>query len=129
MTVVARYEKPEVLGQVPLDGHAVIEASAGTGKTYTLEHLIVEILLAKQVPITEILVVTFTEKATGELRARVRHMLQRLLELRPEDGAKASVPDERCWVIGGEERKLLREALAAFDSATICTIHSSAAAC
>lgn len=124
MTVVARYPKPEVLAGIPLDRHAVIEASAGTGKTYTLEHLIVEILLAKRVPITEVLVVTFTEKATGELRARVRHMLQHLLDLRPEDGADASVPDERCWVIGDEERKLLHEALAAFDSATICTIHS-----
>jgi exodeoxyribonuclease V beta subunit len=31
---------------VPLDRHAVLEASAGTGKTFTLEHLVVELILS-----------------------------------------------------------------------------------
>jgi exodeoxyribonuclease V beta subunit len=124
MTAPVRYEKPSVLSQIPLDGHAVIEASAGTGKTYTLEHLIVEILLSTDTPVTEILVVTFTEKATGELRTRVRAKLAELLELRPEQSAGPDVPDERCWIIGDTERERLSKALAAFDSATISTIHA-----
>ena len=66
-----RYQKPVVLDQIPLAGHAVIEASAGTGKTYTLEHLIVQILLSTETKVGELLVVTFTEKATEIGRAHV----------------------------------------------------------
>ena len=40
-----RYRKPAVLAQVPRQGHVVLEASAGTGKTYALEHLVVELVL------------------------------------------------------------------------------------
>ena len=57
------YEKPAILDQIPLDSHAVIEASAGTGKTYTIEHLFVELLLTKGVLADSILVLTYTEKA------------------------------------------------------------------
>ena len=64
-----RVVRPAVLRGIPLDRHAVIEASAGTGKTFTLEHLVVELVLSTDVPIDRILVVTFTEKATNELRA------------------------------------------------------------
>ena len=63
---------------MPLDRHAVLEASAGTGKTFTLEHLVVELVLAGDVPVDRVLVVTFTEKATNELRLRVRAKLEEL---------------------------------------------------
>jgi len=53
---------------------ALIEASAGTGKTYTIENLVVEILLKTDATIDKILVVTFTEKATSELRARIARL-------------------------------------------------------
>ncbi|MCA9444599.1 MAG: UvrD-helicase domain-containing protein, partial [Candidatus Omnitrophica bacterium] len=52
---------------IDLTKHGVIEASAGTGKTYTLENLVVRILVEERVPIEKILLVTFTEKATGEM--------------------------------------------------------------
>jgi exodeoxyribonuclease V beta subunit len=55
-----RVVRPEVLRGLPLDRHAVIEASAGTGKTFTLEHLVVELLLATDVTLDRLLVVTFT---------------------------------------------------------------------
>ena len=67
----------------PLQGLRLIEASAGTGKTYTIANLYLRLLLEpypssgetlKPVPLTvdQILVVTFTEAATGELRDRIR---------------------------------------------------------
>ena len=52
---------------VDLSQHAMVEASAGTGKTYTIEQLVVRLL--KEEPdlhLENILLVTFTEKATGE---------------------------------------------------------------
>ena len=71
---------PEILSALPADGHALIEASAGTGKTYTLERIVVDLLLAEPTPaaIQEILVVTFTERATYELRSRVRGMIEHI---------------------------------------------------
>ena len=44
MSNLLRFKKPEILRQLPPDAHAVIEASAGTGKTYTLEHLVIDLL-------------------------------------------------------------------------------------
>ena len=61
----------------PLQGHQLIEASAGTGKTYTITNLYLRLLLdhseALQRPlaVNEILVLTFTIAATDELRQRI----------------------------------------------------------
>jgi exodeoxyribonuclease V beta subunit len=54
-----------------LAGKSAIEASAGTGKTYTLVLLVVRLLLERELPPSAILLATFTEAATLELRARV----------------------------------------------------------
>ena len=53
----------------------LVEAGAGTGKTYTIEHLVVDLLLRTDASLEEILVVTFTEKATTELRRRIRRLI------------------------------------------------------
>lgn len=55
--------------------NAVIEASAGTGKTFTLEHIVEELVVHRGYDIQEILLVTFTEKAAGELKDRIRKIL------------------------------------------------------
>ena len=72
----------------PLEGTNLIEASAGTGKTYTITGLFLRLVLEKNFSIDEILVVTFTEAATEELKDRIRRKLheatqafQRLNEL------------------------------------------------
>ena len=57
------------------DRLAVIEASAGTGKTFALVELVLELLLEQEIPLKSILLVTFTEKATAELRLRLRTKL------------------------------------------------------
>jgi hypothetical protein len=72
------YLRPSILDRLPAAGHAIIEASAGTGKTYAIEHLILELLRTTARTIEEILVVTFTDKATAELRARIRAAIERI---------------------------------------------------
>ena len=47
---------------------SMIEASAGTGKTFALVELVLELVLEQEIPLKKILLVTFTEKATTELK-------------------------------------------------------------
>lgn len=82
---------------------ALIEASAGTGKTFTIERLVLNRVQAG-VPIQELLLVTFTDKAAAELRDRVR----------------------TCLATEGGSEPQVRRALAGFDGATITTIHGFA---
>jgi exodeoxyribonuclease V beta subunit len=87
-----------------LDRHAVVEASAGTGKTHTLEGLVRDLLRSGKARLDQILLVTFTEKATGELKGRLRESLEKA----------------RDRADGGE---LFQAALDQFDQAPIYTIH------
>ncbi len=102
-----RERRRGILDEIAGGGHAVIEASAGTGKTWTLENLVVSAVVSGRVSLREILVVTFTDKGARELRSRVRSALEGML-----------------GTGGGEARARIEEALRAFDRATICTIHS-----
>ena len=70
--------KPLDLMTFPLDSLSLIEASAGTGKTYALANLYLRYLLEEKFSVEQILVVTFTEAATQELRDRIR---ARIIEL------------------------------------------------
>lgn len=60
---------------LPLHGVRLIEASAGTGKTFTLATLFTRLVVERQLRIGQILAVTFTEAATQELRRRIRERL------------------------------------------------------
>ncbi|HPO50649.1 MAG TPA: UvrD-helicase domain-containing protein, partial [Spirochaetota bacterium] len=62
--------------EIDIDKHNIIEASAGTGKTHTIQNLVVKILSEKDIDLREILIVTYTEKATGELKDRIRGELE-----------------------------------------------------
>lgn len=115
---VVRVARPKILDEIDPTQHAVIEASAGTGKTYTLEHLVVELVLVHEVPLEQILVVTFTDKATREMRERVRKKLRAILDATEDEG-----PDGT-WTIDAAARRRLRDALAVFDRAPISTIHA-----
>lgn len=115
--MVRHHPYPHILDQIPRDKNAVIEASAGTGKTFTLEHLIVDRVLAG-VPLERILVVTFTEKATAELRRRVR---AKLIEVRT---STRDDPEGPSWPIDEEAKGRLSLAERRFPSAAISTIHS-----
>lgn len=85
-----------VCNQIHYDKDAIIEASAGTGKTYTLQSIVLKLLLEKTIDsVKNLLLVTYTEKAAGELKDKIRTVLE-------EAGC---LPSD-------------------FDEVTICTIHS-----
>jgi len=113
------FERPRILDRVPRDRHTVIEASAGTGKTYTIEHLFIDLLLTQDCSIEHILVLTYTERAAGELRSRIRAMIERILSAAPS----AQTSGKSFWRIDDAARLKLKRSLFSFDKAPIHTIH------
>ena len=117
--------EPMNLCTTPLDGTTLIEASAGTGKTYTLTGLFVRLLLEKNLTVDQILVVTFTDAATEELRERIRKRLSDVAGVLAGD----LVADEELeWDLqarfgGTDAARRLELALRNFDLAQIFTIH------
>ncbi|HEX8975483.1 MAG TPA: UvrD-helicase domain-containing protein [Solirubrobacteraceae bacterium] len=119
----------DVCGPLP-SGVTVLEASAGTGKTYTIAALAAR-YVADGLPLERLLLVTFTRMATGELRERVRERLvsaerglaRALAGVDPSDDPVLS-----CLAAGSPEavrrrRERLARAVSDFDSATIATTH------
>ncbi len=118
---------------MPLKGQSLIEASAGTGKTYTITGLYLRYLLGLQIPgeintplsVEQILVVTFTDAATQEIKDRVRSRIiaarDALLGQNPNDelieGVIAAVDDKH------RAFDLLDAAAKSMDEAAIFTIH------
>ena len=120
---------------LPLQGIGLIEASAGTGKTFTLATLFTRLVVEQGLRIGQILAVTFTDAATQELRKRIRERLAlavRLVDLAPEEG---EAPDalltrqvlQRHLQDGGESAAALKRRLQVaadeIDLASIFTIH------
>ena len=89
-------DKRFICNNIDYTKDAIIEASAGTGKTYTLQSIVLKLLLEKTIDsVKNLLLVTYTEKAAGELKDKIRTVLEEA-ECLPSD----------------------------FDEVTICTIHS-----
>ena len=114
---------------IELSDMNLIEASAGTGKTYAIACLYLRLLIEKALSPERILVVTYTEAATKELRGRIRARIREALAVM--DGA---VTDDTFLAglranadgmeIGGSgARERLELALTSFDTAAIFTIH------
>lgn len=59
----------------PIQGTFLIEASAGTGKTYSLTRIVLRLLMETNIRIDQVLMVTYTNAAAGELKARLRDLL------------------------------------------------------
>ena len=108
-----------------IPGVTFLEASAGTGKTYTISKLVVRLIAEKNLTISEILVMTFTEAATKELKDRIRKAIQETLQglthLETTDLLAKQYQESPDELI--EIGKRLRTALATFDEAAIFTIH------
>src|SRR5690606_34919339 len=119
---------------LPLHGVRAIEASAGTGKTFTLATLVVRLVLERALPVERILAVTYTEAATQELRARVRRRLALAAEVAAGTAADLEAPEARLTaqllqahqLASGEApaalARRLRAAADAIDQAAVFTI-------
>jgi ATP-dependent helicase/nuclease subunit A len=106
---------------IDLSRNHLIEAGAGTGKTYALVQALLQALFQKGIPLTQIVALTFTKKAAGEMKERVADELRFII--------KAGAMPERyqAWGHRLEEMQLLaRGALEQIDRANISTIHSFA---
>ncbi|MBD9483456.1 exodeoxyribonuclease V subunit beta [Pseudomonas sp. PDM14] len=105
-------------------GRSLIEASAGTGKTWTLTALYARLLLEQQLSVSQILVVTYTTAATAELRERIRARLAELLAVYEGTPSKDGFLTELHRRHPGEDaRRRLLLAVHGFDEAAIFTIH------
>lgn len=82
--------------------HGCIEASAGTGKTYTIEHMVISLIEKGFITLDQLLLVTYTDKAAGELKSRI------LKALKEGDRTNANV----------------QKAIESIDSAAIHTFHA-----
>ncbi len=117
--------KPFDLLNSPLSGTNLIEASAGTGKTYTIAGLFLRLLLEKNLTVDQILVVTFTKAATEELKERIRN---KLLEARRAFTSGSSDDAAVSVLVSGMDRaetalERIQDALRDFDNTAIFTIH------
>ncbi|GAB3737582.1 exodeoxyribonuclease V subunit beta [Luteimonas pelagia] len=120
---------------LPLTGIHAIEASAGTGKTFTLATLVLRLLVERRLGIGDVLAVTFTEAATQELRARTRARLLLAVSLAGTDPVDGEAPEAAitravldAHLAGSGEapdalRRRLRQAADGIDLAAIFTIH------
>ena len=127
--------------QYPLDaGVRLLEASAGTGKTFALAHLVLRLVTERKLNLKELLVVTFTEAAAAELRDRIGRRLNDALQALLQDQANNSDAQtnspprdavlEEWLALHGQDPNTRRtiasnllEALEGLERADITTIH------
>jgi exodeoxyribonuclease V beta subunit len=113
----------------PLTGTHLVEASAGTGKTYTIATLYLRMVAELGSPAASILVVTYTRAATAELRGRVRERIREATRALATGAPSGDATLDRlidAWTATGRigaAQARLSEALRSFDEAAIYTIH------
>ena len=109
----------------PLTGTNLIEASAGTGKTYAISGLFVRLIIESQFTADQILVVTFTKAATDELKERIRKKLMEAKEAFIKGSGEDSFINELVQKTDDQKQAAdrLHDALVDFDRAAIFTIH------
>lgn len=104
----------------PLFGNHLLEASAGTGKTFSIEHIYVRLIL-ESIEVEQILAVTFTRAAARELKGRIHANLENALQLIQAN--KAQWEYLHPYMGSNEAVRLLSDALAGFECCQIFTIH------
>ncbi len=113
---------------VNLEGSNLIEASAGTGKTYSIAILVLRLLLEKNIAIKEILMVTFTKAAVAELEERIRLFVRLAYKVAQGETIKDDTITALVKNISDktteEVKELLKEAVLFLDETSVLTIHS-----
>ena len=121
----------DLLGPLPAAGTTtVLEASAGTGKTFALAGLVTRYVAEGVATLDQMLLITFGRAASQELRERVRYQILDAVRAL-DDPARADGTDNEviAHLLTGsagelaDRRRRLRDALAGFDAATIATTH------
>ena len=118
----------DIAGPLPT-GTTLLEASAGTGKTWTIAALVTRYVAEGVATLDQLLVVTFTRAASQELRDRVRGQLDQALAVLTDPTTATEGNTLHRWLLDADdaERALraerLTDALTSFDAATIATIH------
>ena len=105
-----------------LGANLMVEAGAGTGKTYALVSRVVALVKAG-VRMQNIVAITFTDAAAAELSERVRSRMEQLLDNGLEDNNEDLLAKD----LTDQERSQIRQAVAELDQAAVQTIHSFAA--
>ncbi|HLR98817.1 MAG TPA: exodeoxyribonuclease V subunit beta [Mycolicibacillus parakoreensis] len=118
----------ELSGALPAPGSTVVlEASAGTGKTFALAGLVTRYVADGHATLDQLLLITFGRVASRELRERVRGQMAAALAALEDRCAPANAFEHRLCAVDAATRagraRRLRAALAGFDAATIVTIH------
>jgi exodeoxyribonuclease V beta subunit len=119
----------DLLGPLPEPGSTtVLEASAGTGKTFALAGLVTRYVAEGAATLDEMLLITFSRAASRELRERVRSQISETVAALcspdgPSPNALVAYLTRGSAADRGERCDRLRDALAGFDAATIATTH------
>ena len=108
----------------PLDHFNLVEAAAGTGKTYNIQNLFARLVAECGIPVDRILVVTYTNAAAAELGERIRTVLRQLREPAAHSREEALLETIYARGVAPETAaERIRAALLQFDDAVISTIH------
>ncbi len=135
MTMMRKKNKVQPLDvfTCALSGISNIEASAGTGKTWAICGLYLRLIAETDLNVNQVLVVTFTNAATAELRSRIRGRLVEVLQALETGRCSSGDPftdkflrriDHPGGDIAGKVCTRLKAALSSFEDAAIYTIHS-----
>ena len=117
--------EPFDLLRAPLAGRNLIEASAGTGKTYNIEGLFIRLVLELHLEIDQILILTFTKAATEELKTRIRDKVIQARDGFASGGSTDPLINSlvKTYADQNAASERLHQALIDFDQAAIFTIH------
>ena len=153
MTIYCIEKNCDLLKQIEETGHYAIEASAGTGKTYTISKIFFDLIVSRNAEPEDILVTTFTRDATAELRERLRNEIENAIvgydnAVREKERKEKEKENARCdnnnaelcldaagpkdvssnhdnyWRIDEEAYKKLLECERQFDKITVSTLDS-----
>ncbi len=113
---------------IPLTGRHLIEASAGTGKTFNITRIYLRLIIERGLAVEQILVMTFTNAATEELRGRLSETLRQAQQYWRSEETRAEESDSIfAYLYANNDPEIalrqINQALLAMDEAAVFTLH------